>query len=385
MKKSLLTVVLLVLLWGVLSCFVSAEDVEGKIYSTDILAYVNGQPIDSYNIGGKTVVIAEELDNYGFSHEYDDEARILKVKSFFYGCYNEFAEIPRGKTGKIIGSVYETDIKVYFNGNEIKGYNIGGRTALCIEDMGEISDSVNETYGYSDYLGKYIWNPEDRTISFESFCQNEEEILNISRVYHRFRDNVIYTIPDDYYAYSEINGVNFGDWTGNGTYTYTDGFDKNRLSPVYLETNGELTEIGIAVNDPNITDYDHARIFINDVEKAKELIKTARHPQKTHDEALEYFTSSCTLIEKIENDSYTVLRVEDEKEGILFVYINKSGGFIVDTFFSSYGDRTIKMWFDDTVINSSVNTVVHSVSPFAGPHGATTMQYATDLECYDYE
>ena len=385
MKKYLGLMVLTVFLCGVLFCIpASADDIEGKIYSTDILAYVNGQPIDSYNIGGRTVVIAEDLDGYGFNHEYDDETRTLKVKSYFNGCHNEFAEIPRSKTGRIVGSVYATDIKVYFNEKEIKGYNIGGRTAICIEDMGEVSGSVNEAYGYSDYLGKYTWNPEDRTISFESFRQNQEDILKISRVYHRFRDNVIYTFPDDYYAYSEINGINNDDWQGTGTYTYTDGFNKNVLSPVYLETNGELTEIGIAVADPN-NEYDHAQIYINDIEKARALIKTVKLPKKTHDEALEYFTTKCTLIEKMENDGYTVLRVEDEKEGLLFVYINKSGGFVVDTFFASYGDRTIKMWFDDSGINSSVNTVVHSVSPFAGPHGATTMSYATDLEWYDYE
>lgn len=382
MKKFLGVLALVLILSGI---NVSADSAVGKIYSTDILAYVNGQPIDSYNIGGKTVVIAEELDNYGFNHEYNDETRTLKVKSYFYGCYNKFVEIPRGKTGKILGSVYATDIKVYFNDKEIKGYNIGGKTALCIEDMGEISGSVNEAYGYSDYLGKYTWNPDERTISFESFCQNEEDILKISRVYHRFRDNVIYTFPDDYYAYSEINGVNFGGWEGSGTYTYTEGFEKNVMSPVYLETNGVMTEIGVAVADPNIDGYDHARIYISDAKKAKELIKTVKLPKKTHDEALEFFTTKCTLIEKMENDNYTVLMVNDDKEGILFVYINKSGGFIVDTFFASYGDRTIKMWFDDAGINSSVNTVVHSVSPFGGPHGTTTMQYATDLDLYDYE
>lgn len=387
MKKHMVLTVVLAVLCSMFACVpASAESgVVGHIYSTDILTYVNGQPIDGYNIGGRTVVIAEDLDGYGFNHEYNDETRTLKVKSYFNGCHNEFAEIPRGKTGKVLGNVYATDIKVYFNEKEITGYNIGGRTAICIEDMGEVSGSVNEAYGYSDYLGKYTWNPEEKTISFESFRQNEEEILKISRVYHRFRDNVIYTFPDDYYAYSEISGINTDEWQGTGTYTYTEGFEKNVLSPVYLETNGELTEIGIAVADPNIEGYDHARIYISDVEKARALIKAVKLPRKTHDEALEYFTTNFKLIEKIENDSYTVLRVEDEKEGILFVYINKAGGFVVDTFFASYGDREIKMWFDDSGINSSVNTVVHSVSPFAGPHGATTMQYASDLEWYDYE
>ena len=36
-------------------CF--ADEILGNIYSTDILAFVNGKPIDGYNIGGWTVVI----------------------------------------------------------------------------------------------------------------------------------------------------------------------------------------------------------------------------------------------------------------------------------------------------------------------------------------
>lgn len=42
------------------------ENIEGYIYSTDILSFVNQKPINGYNIGGRTVIIAEDLDGYGF-------------------------------------------------------------------------------------------------------------------------------------------------------------------------------------------------------------------------------------------------------------------------------------------------------------------------------
>ena len=44
-------------------CF-AETGVAGHIYSTDILTFVNGRPIDGYNIDGKTVIIAEDLDIY---------------------------------------------------------------------------------------------------------------------------------------------------------------------------------------------------------------------------------------------------------------------------------------------------------------------------------
>lgn len=126
----------------------------GHIYSTDILTYVNGEPIDAYNIGGKTVVIAEDLGdwNYGYTYDYNDEDRLLSVESYFYLPWQEHGAIPRGQTGQILGDVYQTDIKVTYNGIEVTGYNIGGRTAICIEEIGDTAGSPHETYGYSKYL-----------------------------------------------------------------------------------------------------------------------------------------------------------------------------------------------------------------------------------------
>ena len=48
-------------------------DVIGNIYTTDILAVVDNMPIKSYNIGGKTAIVIEDLRDYGFYVEWNAE------------------------------------------------------------------------------------------------------------------------------------------------------------------------------------------------------------------------------------------------------------------------------------------------------------------------
>ncbi|MBS7298053.1 MAG: hypothetical protein KIG65_03120 [Eubacteriales bacterium] len=343
MKKYLFLIVMVICIF-LNVCMAETAVVKGNIYSTDILAYVNGQPVNSYNIGGKTVIIAEELDGYGFTSEYDELNRSLYIKSYFNDCYNSFPEIGRSSPGKIVGSVYDTDIKVYFNSIEIKGYNIGGKTAICIEDVGDVADSVNADYGYSKYLCRYEWDSDNRTISMMSYISNGQNILGVSRVYHRFIDNVIYTYPDDYCAQSDY--ISFIDGEYVDTYTYTEDFEKNILKPLFLDINGNLTEVGYAVANPN-TSNNVAEIYVKDVATVKEMIRSVKLPHKNHNEAVEYFSKSFEVIDKIENESYTILQINDKQRGILFAYINKSGGFVVDSFFAPYADREIKMWFDE--------------------------------------
>ena len=44
-------------------------------------------------------------------------------------------------------------------------------------------------------------------------------------------------------------------------------------------------------------------------------------------------------------------------------------------------DSEVKIWLDE----EEQNLVHHSVYPFAGPHGATTMSYESNLDSFDYE
>jgi hypothetical protein len=69
---------------------------------------------------------------------------------------------------------------------------------------------------------------------------------------------------------------------------------------------------------------------------------------------------------------------------VLFIYINKNGGFIIDDFYRDYGDREVKIWLEENTQNVSGTAVIHSVYPFGGPHGVTTAQYVTELDSFDY-
>ncbi|MBO5409359.1 MAG: hypothetical protein J6A61_08210 [Clostridia bacterium] len=380
--KKMIIVLMAVIMTFVGTTAYAENGVVGYVYSTDILTFVNRKPIQGFNIGGRTVVIAEDLIGYGFNVEYNDETRSLKIDSYFHQGSNNPASITRGEVGQVLGNVYQTDIKTYYNGIWIQGYNIGGRTAICLEDLGNTEDSSNAPYGYSDYLGKSVWDADNRTISFESYLNNEASILGLSKVYHRFKDNVIYTFFDEFCDRSEFSSEHSEEYTGRYTYSPGMGMSRYTLKPLYFDHHGEQLVIGTVVQNPN-NSQNEALMHIENPAAVIELIKTYKTPTKTHDEAKVYFTENYRILKEIENDNYTVLMVENDADGLLLVYINKQGGYVLDTFLNGYKDRELDISFEPVPENS--NTVNLSVYPFGGPHGTTTANFVVDLDLYDYE
>ena len=64
------------------SVFAANGDIVGHIYSTDIRAYINGVEVESYNIGGKTAVVIEDiLNEKAHPYVYNDNSRTLKFFS----------------------------------------------------------------------------------------------------------------------------------------------------------------------------------------------------------------------------------------------------------------------------------------------------------------
>ena len=62
MKKLLASILSVIVILPTSSTVLAANgDVAGYIYSTDILAYINGVEVESYNIGGKTAVVIEDI------------------------------------------------------------------------------------------------------------------------------------------------------------------------------------------------------------------------------------------------------------------------------------------------------------------------------------
>lgn len=186
--------------------FAKVGDVAGNIYETDIVAKIGDVIIPSYNIGGKTVIIAEEMADYGFNVVWNSENRSLQIYTGRYPENIPEKEITKSNTpGKIAGNIYETDITVHFNGMWVKSYNIGGKTAVCIEDMASNDpekqfsrdgNAFGDTWNYAG--ANALWLNEKREI-----------ILNVLRP-GDFPDKMSFPIKGDYimpldYAVTSIN------------------------------------------------------------------------------------------------------------------------------------------------------------------------------------
>ncbi len=145
---------------------VSAAEAVGSVYSTDILAKVDGEAIPSYALDGKTAIALRDLENYGFSVAYYDSIRAAYITTGRAdGELHPIEGVERGRVGRVVGKVYESDIKAYVNGYEIPSYNIGGALVAAIEDIAEPDDgSEFAEIGYSKTALASRWDGESRTI-----------------------------------------------------------------------------------------------------------------------------------------------------------------------------------------------------------------------------
>lgn len=299
MKKFGTWLLALGLLCGGLSVYAANGDVIGTVYSTDILAYINGRPVPSYNIGGRTAVLAEDLadSSYGISFGYDDTRRLLTLDLQYTEPSPSAGEgVQRGTPGRVLGSVYETDIRFLFNGKEIQGYNIGGRTAFCIEAAGETAGSANAAYGYSDYLCSYVWDEGARTIELRTF-------LNTLPAPLRKTEGFSYTRTGNqlYAAYRPLE-----QWSG-GIASNDEGPDT--LQPLYLTVMD-----GSQVKDQPIgLIYKHYG-FAEDPMALEELLSKLTPAPMPHDTAVAYLTGleGYTEIGRRENEFYTVLILQKD-------------------------------------------------------------------------
>ena len=156
MKRIMILITVFCCAFGI-SASAANGDVVGHIYSTDIRAYINGVEVPSYNIGGKTVVVVEEATT---DSNYYDDHRTLLLGSLSPEYIKGGQSTQSGAVGQLVGDILETDIKTYKYDKELTSYNLGGKTAVVIEELG----GDNE---FSDIGGKYVWDGANRTISLE--------------------------------------------------------------------------------------------------------------------------------------------------------------------------------------------------------------------------
>ncbi|HNR05248.1 MAG TPA: hypothetical protein PKU88_02675 [Bacillota bacterium] len=119
MKKSIVLLSILALLAAVFAAVAAKPlkigDVIGKIYYTDIKTYIDGKLIESVNIGGRTMISAEDLQYMGYLVEWNDTARTLNITSNTSHNISGKVIIPDGKVAPKGG--LNVEIAAFINPN----------------------------------------------------------------------------------------------------------------------------------------------------------------------------------------------------------------------------------------------------------------------------
>lgn len=135
-----------------------AQGADGVV-ATDIAAFIDWMPIESFNIHDDTYVRAEDLRGYGFDVTWDPAARTLSIAPNGDPARAALpiekvnvrkADIPRGKK---LYDIYPTDIRTDMMGTPIHAYNINGETLIQIDELAR--------------FGVFTWDAEKRQVSVE--------------------------------------------------------------------------------------------------------------------------------------------------------------------------------------------------------------------------
>ena len=331
MKKILIFILIFAIITPATVTLAANGDVVGHIYSTDIRAFINGVEVESYNIGGKTAVVIEDIiaeNSHGYI--YDDNSRTLKFFSLSPYYLVEKKTENRAKPGKIIGNIYETDIKTSIYDVTIPTYNIGGKTAVAIEDLGYDS-------AFSPIGGKFIWNEKDRTISLEFLYEGSSVISENKKI------NI--TVNEDLTeAEATFEGL-LHCGGGSEHFTFPDYVTDDANIEVLLPIKAEGEVIGYYFRRPS-KEYKFTAFTYYYPDKLKEAEKTfTPYPHKTIEEIISHFNNNHIggYIERFDADDYS------------FVYYSMAG-----TSWTAY--NLLQVYDDGTYIDykDEINTLNRS-------------------------
>ena len=138
----------------------SVGDVIGHVLHTDIVCFIDGHPIRSYNIGGNTWVVAEDLLSYGFKVSWYADTRRLAIGTTRTAAPDAYQPVSGSAVAGVPGApampYYFTDIAVSLADRSIEGVNIGGFTCICMDDLASV------------FAVTYVWDPGARTLSMST-------------------------------------------------------------------------------------------------------------------------------------------------------------------------------------------------------------------------
>ena len=149
---------LLIAALTLLTAFTFAEN-EGEpigpaVYS-DITAVINGHGIRSYNMNGETIVLLEELKNYGFAEILGEDGSVDIIRLIGEEPEREdITGIPDGRrSGDVFADIYPSSSVVRLDGVETPVYAAGELTLISLDTVA------------SAYAAEYKWDPEKNELS----------------------------------------------------------------------------------------------------------------------------------------------------------------------------------------------------------------------------
>lgn len=157
------------------NCIYGIADTEsviiGSLCTSDIVAYIDGQPIPSYNFDGQTILIVNDLNRYGFDVSSD------KQNENYYIKYNKNKRIlpielkqEASPKSKKVGNINSTNVKTFVMNDEIQCYDVDGMLAIKARDLKDIA--------------KVTYNGKKREVKIDLKLENLDENTYFDTIYY---------------------------------------------------------------------------------------------------------------------------------------------------------------------------------------------------------
>jgi hypothetical protein len=127
--------------WGCIA--LEPRGVIGELHTTDIQVTVNGVPIPSYGIDGKTAIIVEDLKHYGFDVSFNQSAASLNAELPPNGYAAKGLPIAERQANVKVGNIIHSDIVTFIDGVLVPSFATNGKMCVLVDDLNSFVPSIS--------------------------------------------------------------------------------------------------------------------------------------------------------------------------------------------------------------------------------------------------
>jgi len=134
-------------------------DVIGNSVYTNVKTFINGGEIQSYAINDYIFIAVEDLADYYFIVGWNEEGNELHINRDMEYEEKEIeftSKVESGKIGDEYLPILFTDVKVYFEGNFIRSFNLDGAMVIYVDDLAAFTGA------------DYSWNGETKELTLNA-------------------------------------------------------------------------------------------------------------------------------------------------------------------------------------------------------------------------